>query len=49
MTRKQLEAYMTDCHGFDKDQLSEWDTKSDLWADIKSFGWEQECKDYIGV
>lgn len=46
LTRKTLECYMTDCHGFDAEQLAEWECKSDLIADIRSFGWEQDCMEY---
>lgn len=46
-TRKQLESYMTDCHGFDAEQLAEWDTKDDLAADIRSFGWQNDCIEYL--
>jgi len=46
-TREQLESYMTDCHAFDKEQLAEWKNKQDLISDIKSFGWEANCLEYL--
>lgn len=46
-TRKQLESYMIDCHSFDIEQVNEWETKADLAADIKSFGWESDCIEYL--
>lgn len=45
--RAQLDMYMIDCHGFDAEQLAEWESKADLAADIKSFGWEAECLEYL--
>jgi hypothetical protein len=45
-SRKNLESYMIDCHGFDEDELAEWD-RDDLVADIRSFGWEKECQEYL--
>jgi hypothetical protein len=47
MSRKQIEAYMIDCHAFDQDQLNEWETKADMIADIKSFGWYDDLLEYI--
>ncbi len=46
-SRAQLETYMVDCHGFDDAQLAEWECKLDLIADIKSFGWEAGCLEYL--
>lgn len=45
--RAKLESYMTDCHGFDAEQLTEWKYKEDLCADIISFGWEDDCREYL--
>lgn len=46
-SRKQLECYMIDCHGFDTYELAEWETKADMAADIKSYGWEADCLEYL--
>lgn len=46
-SRKKLEVYMVDCHGFDTDQLIEWETVEDLACDIRSFGWERDCLEYL--
>lgn len=46
-TRSQLESYMIDCHGFDAEQLAEWDSVDDLRCDIRSFGWAKECVEYL--
>lgn len=45
--REELESYMIDCHSFSSDDVEEWDTKEDLIADIRSFGWEKECLEYL--
>ena len=49
VSRKNLELYLLECHGFDQDDIDGWETKSDLISDIVSFGWETECKEYLGV
>lgn len=46
-SRKQLESYMMDCHGFDAEQLSEWPCVDDLAADIRSFGWASDAAEYL--
>lgn len=45
-TRDQLDNYMIDCHGFEPEQLQEYETE-DLISDIRTFGWEKECKEYL--
>jgi len=46
-SRKKLEMFMIDCHGFDAGQLAEWETKEDLCCDIRSGGHETECLEYL--
>jgi hypothetical protein len=48
-TRKQLESFMIDCHGFDQEQLNEWDNKADLISDIENNGHSADCVDYLAV
>lgn len=41
---KDLCSYMQDVHGIDG---NEWPCKVDLISDIRSYGWEQDCIDYL--
>lgn len=46
-SRKQLDCYMIDCHGFEAEEVIEWETKADLCADIRAFGWQTEALEYL--
>lgn len=43
-TLKDLSYYMTDVHGLD---ASEWPCKADLISDIVSYGWANDCAEYL--
>ena len=43
-TRQLLNEYITDCLGEDG---TEWSCKEDLVSDLVSFGYGQECLEYI--
>ena len=45
--RSELENYMIECHGYDDDQIQEWESKSDLIDDIIHFGHAEECLEYL--
>lgn len=48
-TRKDLTSYMVDVHGFNEEDVAEWDNKADLISDIRRNGWERDCASYLGI
>ena len=49
LQRNQLDAFMIDCCGFDKEQVDEWHDKADLASDIVSNGHGVDCLEYNGL
>lgn len=48
ISRNSLNSYMIDAHGFSEEDVKEWDDKQDLIADIRNYGWEDDCIEYCG-